>query len=76
MKLQNITGYKRELRDRGQVIVVEPFGVIEVTKPLFNNNTFKIIEEKEIKEYIEKKIEENTLNIVKKTHTSKKEKMK
>lgn len=43
MKLKNIAKDVRQLTDRGQIIMVKPGQIIEVSKPKFEENTFKVI---------------------------------
>ncbi|HED06096.1 MAG TPA: hypothetical protein ENI61_05365 [Ignavibacteria bacterium] len=58
MKLKNKMNDTRALRDNGKYIEVGPKEIIEVIKPIFDENVFEIINDK-------KSIDKKTFNIVK-----------
>ena len=58
MKLKNITDSVRALRDNGKFIEVEPGEIIEVERPVFNDQVFEVIDAKKSKE-------KKTLNLIK-----------
>ena len=61
MKLKNITTSTRELRDStGKVFLVKSKKTIELDKPIYNKNAFKLVKEKpKYKHNIEQKEEIN-----------------
>ena len=61
MKLKNIAKDARQLTDFGQVVIVKPGQTVEVTKPKYEKNTFKVVDEFKVINNQNRKKRENRL---------------